>query len=110
MLEKPDIKTLQWLLSETFEPGNFSIKSLLNTHNFQKKSRILEIGPRLNFETAFSTNAVAICRACGIDKITRLERSRRYLRDDHEATPSDIDKFIDENHDRMTEIGIQPET
>ncbi|HEX7560608.1 MAG TPA: hypothetical protein VF347_00280, partial [Candidatus Humimicrobiaceae bacterium] len=121
LLNESDIKTLQWLLSETFEPGNFSVKSLLSEHGFQKKSRILEIGPRLNFETAFSTNAVAICHACGINKITRLERSRRYLPGGQEPrTPSDLDKFIDENHDRMTELvysrelesfetGIKPE-
>jgi len=121
VLNESDINTLQWLLSETFEPGNFSVKSLLSVHDFQKKSRILEIGPRLNFETAFSTNAVAICHACGINKITRLERSRRYLPGGQEPpTPSDIDKFIDENHDRMTELvysrelesfetGIKPE-
>ena len=121
VLNESDINTLQWLLSETFEPGNFSVKSLLSVHDFQKKSRILEIGPRLNFETAFSTNAVAICHACGINKITRLERSRRYLPGGQEPPiPSDIDKFIDENHDRMTELvysrelesfetGIKPE-
>ncbi len=120
-MNESDIKTLQWLLSETFEPGNFNVKSLLNTKALQKNSRILEIGPRLNFETAFSTNAVAICHACGINKITRLERSRRYLLGEQELpVASDIDKFIDENHDRMTELvysrklesfetGIKPE-
>ena len=51
-----------------FEPGNFSSQSLLSAKGLQKNSRIIEIGPRLNFETAFSTNAVAICHACGIDK------------------------------------------
>jgi phosphoribosylformylglycinamidine synthase len=117
-LNESDIETLQWLLSETFEPGNFNIKSLLNTGEYKKTSSVTEIGPRLNFETAFSTNAVAICHACGINKITRLERSRRYLRSEQES--SDNDKFIEENHDRMTELvydrmlesfqtGIKPE-
>ena len=117
ILGKSEIEILQWLLAETFEPGNFNSQSLLSIKGMQKNSRIIEIGPRLNFETAFSTNAVAICHACGIDKITRLERSRRYLRDE----PSDNKKFIDEkNYDRMTEFvskeglntfktGIKPE-
>ena len=74
-LDKSDIKILQWLLSETFEPGNFSAKSLLGTRALQKNSAITEIGPRLNFETAFSTNAVAICHSCGISSITRLEHA-----------------------------------
>ncbi len=103
-LDKSDIKTLQWLLSETFEPGNFSIKSLLDTSILQKNSCITEIGPRLNFETAFSTNAVAICHSCGISSITRLERSRRYLFSGQTLAPADNDKFVDENHDRMTEM------
>ena len=117
ILDKSEIKTLQWLLAETFEPGNFNSQSLLSTRDFQKNSGIVEIGPRLNFETAFSTNAVAICHACGIGKITRLERSRRYLRNE----PSGNKKATDEkNYDRMTELvyrevletfqtGIKPE-
>jgi len=34
---------------------------------------------RLNFSTPFSTNAVSIFHAVGIRKITRVERSTRYL-------------------------------
>jgi hypothetical protein len=37
-----------------------------------------EIGPRLSFATAWSTNAVAICHASGLTSIQRVERSRRY--------------------------------
>ena len=40
-------------------------------------NRIVEMGPRLNFETAWSTNMVSICKAIGLDMISRLERSRR---------------------------------
>ncbi|MCL5421594.1 MAG: hypothetical protein M1461_03870, partial [Nitrospirae bacterium] len=32
----------------------------------------------MNFTTAWSTNAVSVCHACGLKKITRIERSRRY--------------------------------
>ncbi len=58
-----------------------------------------ELGPRMNFATAYSTNIVAICQTCGLEKVTRIERSRRYL------IPSEVDKgrFIREHHDRMTE-------
>ncbi|HDO30426.1 MAG TPA: phosphoribosylformylglycinamidine synthase, partial [Desulfobacteraceae bacterium] len=61
--------------------------------------RVVEVGPRLNFATAWSSNMVSICRAIGLDCVTRVERSRRYL------VPGDVDirDFIAANHDRMTE-------
>ena len=33
----------------------------------------------MNFTTAWSTNAVGICHACGLGKVQRIERSRRFL-------------------------------
>ena len=98
-LTQKETKILKWLLSETFEPKNFKKASLLNPSLSLSQSVVVEIGPRLNFETAYSTNAVAICLACGLKKISRLERSRRYLINQEK----NIDKFINENHDRMTE-------
>jgi phosphoribosylformylglycinamidine synthase len=89
-----ELEILRWLLAETFEPQNFGTRPFV-----KPTSRIVEIGPRLNFETAFSTNAVAICHACGLDRVTRLEVSRRYL----PPPNADIERFIAENHDRMTE-------
>ncbi|MBU4393753.1 MAG: phosphoribosylformylglycinamidine synthase, partial [Proteobacteria bacterium] len=61
--------------------------------------RVVEVGPRLNFATAWSSNMVSICRATGIDCVTRVERSRRYLVPDGQ----DIHAFIASHHDRMTE-------
>jgi phosphoribosylformylglycinamidine synthase len=34
---------------------------------------------RLNFSTAFSSNAVAICNSIGLSKVKRLEVSTRFL-------------------------------
>ncbi|BHH85138.1 phosphoribosylformylglycinamidine synthase [Desulforhopalus sp. 52FAK] len=78
--------------------------------------RVVEVGPRLNFATAWSSNMVSICSATGLDVVTRVERSRRYL------VPGDenLDSFIENNHDRMTEChypsplttfatGVEPE-
>jgi phosphoribosylformylglycinamidine synthase len=81
-----EMDTLRWLLSETFEPGNFSEHSFLTgisvgarrTMPLQHDDIILEVGPRMNFTTAWSANAVAVCHACGLKNITRIERSRRY--------------------------------
>lgn len=74
-LNEKDVDLLRWLLSETFEPEKFSQDSFLST---SERSIIIEVGPRMNFTTAWSTNAVSICHACGLKKINRIERSRRY--------------------------------
>ena len=61
--------------------------------------RVVEIGPRLNFATAWSSNMVSICQATGLAAVTRCERSRRYLLPEDE----DMAGFIARHHDRMTE-------
>ncbi len=93
-LEERELRVLTWLLAETFEPDGFSTSSLIAADG-----AAVEVGPRLNFETAFSTNAVSICRACGLGKVVRVEKSRRWL------LPAGIDRarFAAAHHDRMTE-------
>jgi phosphoribosylformylglycinamidine synthase len=109
---KVELKILRWLLAETFEIENFGEKSFLG----DGKQNVIEIGPRLNFETAFSTNAVAICHACGLEKVIRIELSRRYT-----LLPGiDRSQFSGTCYDRMAEcvypkplrtfeVGIIPE-
>jgi phosphoribosylformylglycinamidine synthase len=74
-----ELVTLRWLLAETFEPDNFSEASFL-TQELPKNTQnvLIEVGPRMSFSTAWSTNAVSVCHACGLTKIRRIERSRRY--------------------------------
>ena len=67
-----ELTRLRWLIAETFEPLLVSV----NPPCFGDST--LEIGPRINVETPFSTNAVAICRAMGLDKVVRIERSTLY--------------------------------
>lgn len=92
-----EINTLKWLLSETYEPEKFSETSFLGSGT----GLVLEFGPRMNFTTAWSTNAVSICRACGLNKINRIERSRRYrlIPDTHDNLSVLLPMF----YDRMTE-------
>jgi phosphoribosylformylglycinamidine synthase len=91
--------TLTWLLSETFEPERFGRESFLSGEGV-----ILEVGPRMNFSTAWSTNAVAVCHACGLGKIRRIERSRRYLMTVASSLTADEQmEFLAAVHDRMTE-------
>ncbi len=107
---------LHWLLAETFEPSVCSTIPLKNLFPKLINHAIIEVGPRMNFATAWNTNAVAICYACGLTKIKRIERSRRYLLD----SGANVQKFLAEHCDRMTECvyeerlvtfetGIKPE-
>jgi phosphoribosylformylglycinamidine synthase len=94
-LDAGELVILKWLLAETFEPENLASRSLLRSTN----AAPVEVGPRLNFETAFSTNAVAICRYCGLGKVSRIEKSRRWI-----LGPGENRKvFVAARHDRMTE-------
>lgn len=120
-LSSEEERVLRWLLSETFEPENFSTTSFLVQHSTFNIQHCLEVGPRMNFTTAWSTNAVSVCHACGLEKISRIERSMRIL---FEA-PRSLDRRRIEAlaaglHDRMTECiypvqlttfetGIRPE-
>ncbi len=123
-LAADETRLLRWLLAETFEPEKFSDSSFLIRHSaFGIPHSILEVGPRMNFTTAWSTNAVSVCQACGLRKITRIERSRRYLlllKDDKSLTREQENAFLSLVHDRMTECpypeplttfetGIKPE-
>ena len=103
-LTPEELRKLSWLLAETFEQGGFSAQPFLN-HGL-----VLEVGPRMNFSTAWSTNAVSICHACGLTKIRRIERSRRYQLiwhahepADHRLSPEHAAAFLALVHDRMTE-------
>ncbi|MEW6715760.1 MAG: phosphoribosylformylglycinamidine synthase, partial [Nitrospirota bacterium] len=93
-----DAETLRWLLSETFEPENLAEYSFL-TSNYPYAEGgqwvILEVGPRMNFTTAWSTNAVSVCHSCGLRNITRIERSRRYKFIFRNGSTCDPDKLTD---------------
>ncbi|MGQ9645327.1 MAG: phosphoribosylformylglycinamidine synthase [Thermodesulfobacteriota bacterium] len=110
-LEARELTVLRQLLAEGFVSETISAKSTL-----PEGRDVVELGPRMNFATAYSTNLVAICHTCGLDKVVRIERSRRY------SLPQEVDRdrFIREHHDRMTEClyeeplqtfetGIEPE-
>lgn len=113
-LNEKEMLFLRWLLSETFEPENFSTYSFLRP---SENSLIVEVGPRLNFTTAWSTNATSICHACGLKKINRIERSRRYkfivgnalsVKPLEDLYSSLITKHSSLLYDRMTEC-VYPE-
>eukprot|EP00737_Agarophyton_chilense_P003176 gb/GEZJ01003686.1/.p1 GENE.gb/GEZJ01003686.1/~~gb/GEZJ01003686.1/.p1 ORF type:complete len:1455 (-),score=231.88 gb/GEZJ01003686.1/:2637-6386(-) len=78
---------------------------------------LVHVGPRLNFQTAWSANAVAVCHACAIFAVHRIELSRRYQLcfATHDAdAPSQqhvtrmVAAFRAAVHDRMTEMEYPP--
>lgn len=110
-LNPDELSVLRQLLADGFVAESLSAEPTI-----RNGQRVAELGPRMNFATAYSTNIVAICQSCGLEKVTRIERSRRYLL----APGVDRGKFIEEHHDRMTECeydqpletfetGIEPE-
>ncbi|RUM39605.1 MAG: phosphoribosylformylglycinamidine synthase [Desulfobulbus sp.] len=109
-LSDKEIDQIRLLLADGFLKETVSLKPVLTGAD------VVEVGPRLNFATAWSSNMVSICRATGIDCVSRVERSRLYLVPEGE----DLADFIAAHHDRMTEChypqplttfetGIEPE-
>jgi len=99
-LDVDQLRILEWLLAETFDPEGFATKSLLNT----AAGEVLEVGPRLSFTTAWSTNAVAVCHACGLENVRRIERSRRFLLcSTRPLGDAERAAVLARLHDRMTE-------
>jgi len=93
-LNTKELSILKQILADGFVENSISMEP-----NGPEGFDVVELGPRMNFATAYSTNIVSICHTCGLKKVIRIERSRRYY------LPPGVDKerFIREHHDRMTE-------
>ena len=109
-LAEAELDCLRLVLAE-----GFLVETVTDQPQLQGE-RLVEVGPRLNFATAWSSNMVSICQSTGLETVLRVERSRRYLVPEGE----DLQAFIDAHHDRMTEClypeplssfetGIEPE-
>ncbi|XP_013775533.1 phosphoribosylformylglycinamidine synthase-like isoform X1 [Limulus polyphemus] len=96
---------LFWLLNPGFGSSVFTEPKLSDR---EPNTILIEIGPRLNFSTPFSTNAVSICHAVGLTSVVRIERSIQYLISfqplaDCYLSAEDTKQICDVLHDRMTE-------
>ena len=94
---------LEWLLAETFQKDKLRYEQSVFAGSSGDSSMVIEFGPRMTFTSAFSSNAVSICKSCNIP-IERLELSRRYK---FVITSALGDKAVSAIksmlHDRMTE-------
>ncbi|XP_062412809.1 phosphoribosylformylglycinamidine synthase [Sardina pilchardus] len=95
---------LRWLFSPP-QSGDLSEEASLKAADGE---RLVEIGPRLNFSTAWSTNAVSICQSAGLSQVSRVELSRRHLikpKDGQNGMKpdKDMEKLIGCLYDGMTE-------
>lgn len=107
---KEDQNRLTWILADSFKEENLACNPWISNDRNNSIGCVIEIGPRLNFSTAFSTNAVSICKSIGIKSIKRIEMSTRYLISLKKADGKfvgiekhDRQKLVDTLHDRMTE-------
>ncbi|XP_067622057.1 phosphoribosylformylglycinamidine synthase isoform X2 [Eurosta solidaginis] len=95
---------LRWLLKEP----QAEINSLHNDSFFISHSQacLIEIGPRFNFSTPFSTNCVNICKNVGLHHVIRIEASERYFigfNSSQTQKQEIISQLVDFLGDRMTE-------
>jgi len=94
---------LEWLLAETFDREGLKLEES-SFAKVNKEGLQVEFGPRMTFTSAFSSNAVSICQACGLDNVIRLERSKRYfILSTSKLSDEAIASIKSMLHDRMTE-------
>lgn len=98
-LTEGDLEQLKWVLQNPFEPQKVTRES-------QLKEATVEVGPRLNFSTSKSTNAVSICHSLGLKNVVRLEVSRRFQIESTGKISADVSAVL---FDRMTECLYTPE-
>ncbi|KAF2896068.1 hypothetical protein ILUMI_10112 [Ignelater luminosus] len=102
-INENDKKILKWILQDPFKPKNLTETTQLKE---SLGSIVLEVGPRFNFSTSNSTNAVSICHSLGLKNVKRLEVSRRYLisfKEKEKISPEKENELASLLHDRMTE-------
>lgn len=92
-LSTAQMEMLRSIVADSFDAEAVFIETSFNWVD------VVEVGPRLSFTTAFSTNLAAVCHACGINTIIRIERSRRY------RIPLGVEResYVSGLFDRMTE-------
>jgi len=106
-LSRQDLEFLKYLLA----PGH--AVGMVKTESGFPSEKTVEIGPRLAFDTPFSTHLVEICQNCGLWHIKRIERSRRLHGNDMQGFPViNMDRMTETEYTepiRTFDTGIMPE-
>lgn len=99
-----ELKKLEWLLTDPLDRHGLSKSKCLDKKD--NNSILIEIGPRLNFSTPFSSNVLSICKSINLNFVRRLEKSTRYLitfTNNHMLTAELIQQLTTALYDKMTE-------
>ena len=99
-LSSREAAIIEWLIAETFEPENTRGRSYLSARDYPMR---LEVGPRNSFESPDSSVAISVCQACGVDRVIRLEASRRFGLS-RPLTSEQQAEFLRPLHDKMTQV------
>jgi len=102
LLTTDEMQRLLWLLAETYDPKGLSGNSLTHLH-----PTVIEIGPRLNFETPWGSTARGLMHNMWLDKVVRIERARRFSFGPG-VRPEQAESLFTAMHDRMTEMSYNP--
>ena len=93
-LTSEQLRKLKLILAD-----GFIEKTVREKTRISPTTKIVRLGPHMNFATPYSSNLVTTCHACGIPQISRVECFRHNV-----LKPSDDrELFVEKNHDRMTE-------
>ncbi len=95
---RQDKERLRYLLRATYNPTHVGESSFLD-----QEGSVIEFGPRMNFETPWSSRAVDICRRVGITKVERFEHSIR-IGLPTKIKPETALSLIEPFHDPMLEM------
>ncbi|GIY08435.1 phosphoribosylformylglycinamidine synthase [Caerostris extrusa] len=103
LLNDDELPKLKWLLqsygTELSNNSNFADFS-----EGTKKQFAVEVGPRLNFSTPFSTNAVSICKSINLP-VSRIERATSFSID-FTPTPWEEVDILGRGRDALEEVSI----
>jgi phosphoribosylformylglycinamidine synthase len=100
-LKQSDHEKLTWLLSESFDRQALALRADLDV------AEVIEIGPRPEMETPWSSTARSILDSIEVVGVTRFERSRRYGFS-RRLTDEERQRLLLIISDRMTEVVYDP--
>ncbi|XP_034668475.1 phosphoribosylformylglycinamidine synthase [Drosophila subobscura] len=98
----PLVELLIWLVKQPMDSGKSLTKQPSLKMAKKERQLLLEIGPRFNFSTPYSTNCVNIFHNLGYTEVRRMESSTRYLLTFGYDGPRELSKYALMLGDRMT--------